>query len=105
NTWVRFRRITLPLLTPVILYDLVLGLIGTFQYFIIPYVLTNGQGTPNKASYFFNMYLYKTAFFYGRMGYSSPLALILVAIVIGLTIAVFKSSGRWVFYAGGGKQA
>lgn len=104
NVWTRFRRVTLPLLTPVILYDLVLGLIGTFQYFIIPYVLTNGQGTPNKASYFFNMYLFKSAFAFGRMGYASALAWILFAIIIILTIIVFKSSGRWVFYAGGSKK-
>jgi multiple sugar transport system permease protein len=104
NVWVRFRRVTLPLITPVMLYDLVLGLIGTFQYFIIPYVLTNGQGTPDKASYFFNMYLFKKAFGYGDMGYASALAWILFIIVITLTLVVFKSSGRWVFYAGGSKR-
>ncbi|MEP7285047.1 MAG: sugar ABC transporter permease [Chloroflexota bacterium] len=103
NVWVRFRRVTLPLLTPVILYDLVLGLIGTFQYFIIPYTLTNGQGTPNKASFFFNMYLYKSAFVFGKMGYASALAWVLFVIVITLTIIVFRTSGRWVFYTGGGK--
>jgi multiple sugar transport system permease protein len=101
NAWVVFRRITLPLLTPVLLYDLVLGLIGTFQYFLIPYVLTNGQGTPNKASFFFNMYLYKSAFPFGKMGYASALAWVLFVIVISLTVVVFRSSGRWVFYAGG----
>ena len=105
GAWIRFRRITLPLLTPVILYDLVLGLIGTFQYFIIPYTLTNGQGTPDKAAYFFNMYLYKTAFFYGQMGYASALAWLLFLIVVTLTIIVFKTSGRWVFYNGGGKTS
>jgi len=103
NEWTRFRRITLPLLTPVILYDLVLGLIGTFQYFVIPYVLTNGQGTPNKAAFFFNMYLYKAAFPFGEMGYASAMAWILLLLVLALTAFVFKSSGRWVFYQGGGK--
>jgi multiple sugar transport system permease protein len=98
---VKFWRITLPLLTPVILYDLVLGLIGTFQYFLIPYVLTNGQGTPNKAAFFFNMYLYKSAFAFGYMGYASALAWILFLIVIVITMIVFKTSGSWVFYAGG----
>jgi len=101
NGWVRFWRITLPLLTPVLLYDLVLGLIGTFQYFLVPYVLTNGQGTPNKAAFFFNMYLYKSAFAFGKMGYASALAWILFAIVITLTLVIFRSSGKWVFYAGG----
>ncbi len=103
NFWVCFRRITLPLLTPVILYDLVLGLIGTFQYFVIPYVLTNGQGTPNKAAYFFNMYLYKSAFAFGQMGYASAMAWILLVIVIGVTLVVFRTSGNWVFYQGGAK--
>ena len=101
NEWTRFRRITLPLLTPVILYDLVLGLIGTFQYFVIPYVLTNGQGTPNKAAFFFNMYLYKAAFPFGEMGYASAMAWVLLALVITLTMIVFRTSGRWVFYQGG----
>ena len=104
NTWVRFRRITLPLLTPVLLYDLVLGLIGTFQYFIVPFVLTNGQGTPNKSMYFFNMYLFKSSFVYGEMGYSSALAWILFIIVITITLIVFRTSGSWVFYAGGNQK-
>jgi len=102
--WVRFRRITLPLLTPVLLYDLVLGLIGTFQYFLIPYVLTRGQGTPGKSAFFFNMYLYKTAFTYYRMGYASALAWLLFIIVIVITMLVFRTSGSWVFYAGGTKR-
>ncbi|HVO41212.1 MAG TPA: sugar ABC transporter permease [Aggregatilineales bacterium] len=101
NGWIRFWRITLPMITPVILYDLVLGLIGTFQYFIIPYVLTNGQGTPNKAAFFYNLNLYKTAFAFGHMGYASALAWILFLIVILITVLVFRTSGSWVFYAGG----
>jgi multiple sugar transport system permease protein len=101
NGWIRFWRITLPMITPVILYDLVLGLIGTFQYFLIPYVLTNGQGTPNKSAFFFNMYLYKSAFAFGKMGYASALAWILFLIVTVITMIVFKTSGSWVFYAGG----
>jgi multiple sugar transport system permease protein len=104
NLWVQFRRVTLPMITPVMLYDLVLGLIGTFQYFLVPYVLTNGLGTPNKSSYFFNMYLFKSAFGFGKMGYASALAWILFAIVVTITIVVFRTSGSWVFYAGGTKR-
>ncbi len=102
--WVRLRRITLPLLTPVLLYDLVLGLIGTFQYFSIAYVLTNGEGTPGKSAFFFNMYLYKQAFAFHEMGYASALAWLLFILVITITLIVFKTSGSWVFYAGGTKR-
>lgn len=101
NPWRRFWSITLPMLTPVLLYDLILGLIAIFQYFLLPYVLTNGQGGPDKATFFYNLHLYKTAFVFGNMGYASALAWILFAIVLSITFAVFKSSGRWVFYAGG----
>ena len=89
------------MLSPVILFDLILGLIGIFQYFVLPYVLTNGQGGPAKSAFFYNLYLYKSAFVFGNMGYASTLAWILFSIVLTITFIVFKTSGSWVFYAGG----
>ena len=93
----RFRSITIPMITPVILYNLVIGLIGTFQYFTIAFVLTNGNGSPNYSAYFYNMYLYKTAFAFSNMGYASSLAWILMLIVLAITAGVFFTSGKWVF--------
>jgi multiple sugar transport system permease protein len=93
----RFVSITIPMITPVILYNLVIGLIGTFQYFTTAFVLTNGNGNPNYSAYFFNMYLYKTAFAFSDMGYASALAWILMLIVLAITAGVFLTSGKWVF--------
>lgn len=101
----RFFSITLPMISPVILYNVVIGLITTFQYFTTAYVLTNGLGTPNYATYFYNMYLYDNAFPFGRQGYASALAWILLLVVLAITVGVFVTSGKWVFYAGEQKRA
>jgi multiple sugar transport system permease protein len=100
NTLQRFRHITLPLMTPVIFYNLVLGLIGTFQYFTEVYVATDGTGSPARATLFYNLYLYQNAFRYFKMGYASAMAWILFVIVLGLTVLVFRSSSVWVYYEG-----
>jgi len=105
NGFVRLRRITLPLISPVILYNLVIGLIGTFQYFTTAYVLTQGLGTPNYSTYFYNMYLFKRAFAFTDMGYASAMAWVLVVIVTIITAVVFTTSGNWVFYAGSRKSS
>lgn len=99
NAFLRFRRITLPMLSPVILYNLIIGLIGTFQYFTTAYVLTNGRGDPNYGTYFYNLYLFKEAFAFQEMGYASAMAWILLLIVVVITATVFLTSGNWVFYA------
>jgi multiple sugar transport system permease protein len=97
NAVKRFWAITIPMITPVILYNLVIGLIGTFQYFTIAFILTNGNGSPNYSAYFYNMYIYKTAFAFSNMGYASALAWILMLIVLVITAGVFFTSGKWVF--------
>ncbi|MEP7288124.1 MAG: sugar ABC transporter permease [Chloroflexota bacterium] len=101
NPFVCMVRITLPMISPVILYNLVIGLITTFQYFTQAYVLTQGRGTPNYAAYFFNMHLYNEAFVYGKMGYASAMSWFLLVLVVAITAFVFATSGKWVFYAGG----
>jgi multiple sugar transport system permease protein len=100
----QFFHITVPLMSPVILYNLVIGIIGTFQYFTEVYVLTSGltggPGGPAKSTLFYNVYLYSNAFRYMDMGYASALAWILFVIVLLLTLLVFRSSAAWVYYEG-----
>jgi multiple sugar transport system permease protein len=100
NLYQRFIHITLPMMTPVIFYNLVLGMIGTFQYFTEVYVITNGQGGPVRSTLFYNLYLYQNAFRYNHMGYAATMAWILFIIVLVLTLLVFRSSDIWVFYEG-----
>ncbi|NDJ75202.1 MAG: sugar ABC transporter permease [Chloroflexi bacterium] len=101
----RFRHITIPMLSPVILYNLVIGLVGTFQYFTIAYTLTvNATGNPYGREYsmfFYNTNIYHTAYAQGEMGQASALAWVLLAVILVVTLLVFRSSTRWVYYAAG----
>lgn len=94
------RHITLPLLTPVIFYNLVMGLIGAFQQFTLPYTMTQGQGTPANSLTFYVMHMYDNAFKYFKMGYGSAMAWILFVIIMILTAIIFSTSKRWVHYQG-----
>ena len=96
----RFRFVTLPMVSPVIFYNLVMGLIGTFQYFTEVYVISAGTGGPVRSTLFYNLYLYQNAFRYFKMGYASTMAWILFLIVVILTLLVFRSSSYWVYYEG-----
>src|SRR5215211_1071439 len=100
TSWQRFRYVTLPMTTPVIFYNLILGLIGTFQFFTEVYVLTNGTGAPARATLLYNLSLYQNAFRYFHMGYASTMAWILFIIVLGITLLIFRSSDAWVYYEG-----
>lgn len=93
-----FFNITLPLITPVLFYNLVTGIIGTFQIFTQAYVMTSGG--PAEATLFYNLYLYNNAFRYHRLGYASALAWVLFLVVLVLTMVVFRSSAMWVYYEG-----
>jgi multiple sugar transport system permease protein len=99
--WQRFRNVTLPLISPIIFYTLVLSLIGSFQYFVQAFIIGNGRGEPNGATMFYNLYLYRTAFNFLDMGYGATLAWLMFAFVLLLTIVLFRTQDRWVFYAGG----
>lgn len=94
--WSRLWRITLPMVTPAIFFNLVLGLIANFQYFTTAYVGT--QGGPQNASLFYGLYLYENAFQYFKMGYASALAWLLFVVIAALTFVLFKTGGIWVFY-------
>ncbi len=99
----QFWHITLPMLTPTIFFVLITGLIGAFQIFESAYIMTGGG--PNYATYFFGLNIYFTAFQSLRFAYASTLAWMLFAIIAALTIVVFSTSRRWVFYAGAREDA
>lgn len=96
SRWHKFRSVTLPLLTPTLFLQLVTGLIGAFQVFTAVYVIT--KGGPLKATFFYMLYLYQTAFEDYNMGYASALAWILTIIIVTCSIVVFRTSTRWVYY-------
>lgn len=94
----QFRHITLPMLTPSIFFNLVMGFIGTFQYFTQAFVSTSGG--PYNSTLFYALYLFNQAFSYFNLGYASALAWVLFILVLIVTLILFKTSWRWVFYAG-----
>lgn len=96
NRWARFRYVTVPMMTPILFFNLIMGIIGSFQTFTQAYVMT--QGGPNNATLFYVLYLYQNAFQYLKMGYASALALILFLIILIFTLLVFRSSAAWVYY-------
>ena len=98
NAWGRFRNVTLPLLTPTLLFNLIMGIIGSFQTFTQAFIMTNGG--PKEATLFFVLYLYQKAFQQFKMGYASAMAWILFVIIMGLTMLMLWSSKRWVYYEG-----
>lgn len=94
-----FFHITLPLITPIIFYNLTLSLVGLFQYFLEPYVLTTHIGDPGNATLFYNMYLFQTFFRFQEMAYGATMAWVLFLIILVFTIALFASRKYWVFEA------
>ena len=92
----RLRHITLPMLTPVIFFNLVMGVIGAFQYFTEAYVMT--QGGPEDSTLFYALYLFRRAWNYLDMGYASAMAWVLFLIVMVLTGFLFQTQRRWVHY-------
>ncbi|TDF97108.1 carbohydrate ABC transporter permease [Paenibacillus piri] len=94
------RHITLPLLTPVIFFNMVMGIINALQVFTLPYAITYGTGKPADSLLFYSMYLYNNAFLYMKMGYASAMAWIMFVIIIAITLWVFKLSSKWVYYQG-----
>ena len=101
GAWTSFRRITIPLMSPVLFYNLVIILIATFQYFTQAYTLTNGRGDPNNATLFVNLVLFREAFVFGHMGYGAAIAWILFVVVLALTLVLFAFARNRVYYAGG----
>lgn len=98
NAFRRLINVTIPMMTPLILFNLVMGIIGGLQVFVVAFVMT--EGGPNNASLFYMLHLYHTAFEYFRLGYGSSLALILFLYIVILSALVFRSSTAWVYYEG-----
>ncbi len=96
NKWHEFRHVTLPMLSPVLFYVIVISIIASFQIFDNVYVMT--RGGPGTATLVYVMYLYQNAFEYQKMGYASAMAWVLFLIILGLTWAQFRGSRYWVYY-------
>ena len=100
--FLRFLHITIPMLTPTILFSIVMGIIGSFQIFTQAYIMTSGG--PNNATLTVILHLYNKAFRQFRMGYGAALAWVLFAILLALTLLTIRSSQFWVFSAGERRQ-
>jgi multiple sugar transport system permease protein len=98
-SWAKFRKITLPMISPAIFFNLILGIIGALQVFTTAYITT--RGGPGRATWFFALHIYTNAFEYFDMGYASALAIVLFFILLVFTIIQMRLSDRWVYYAGG----
>jgi multiple sugar transport system permease protein len=98
--WASLRNVTLPMLSPVFFYTLVLAIIDLVQYFLVPLVLTQGTGEPGGTTLFLGVYIYKNFFAYQAMSYGATLAWLLFGITLVITLVLFGTARRWVYYAG-----
>ena len=96
STWRKFRHVTLPMLTPYIFFNLVMGIIGTLQIFAQAFIMTSGG--PNDSTLFYAYYLFNNAFRYFKMGYASAQAWLLFVVVLVLTLVQWRLSKKWVHY-------
>lgn len=94
----KMRMITLPMLSPVIFFNLVMSVIGTFQYFTQAFVISNGSGGPEDSTLFYALYMFKRCWKYMDMGYGSAMAWVLFIIVMVSTGLIFRTQKRWVHY-------
>ncbi|MGX7131608.1 carbohydrate ABC transporter permease [Enterococcus songbeiensis] len=99
--WTIFFKVTVPLITPTIFFNLVMQLVNALQEFNAPYLVT--QGGPLKSTYFTSLMIYDNAFKFFKMGYASALSWALFLIIMVLTLVIFKTSNKWVYYSDGGK--
>ena len=100
GAWQSLRHITIPMLTPVIFYTIVLSVVEVLQYFLVPLVLQNGTGEPGGSTMFYNLYIYKNFFTFQNMSYGATLAWLLFLISLIITLILFGTARRWVYYAG-----
>jgi multiple sugar transport system permease protein len=105
TAWQRFRHVTLPLISPVIFFSVVIGVIYGFQYFTEGYVASGGDlstlGDPQGSLLFYGIWLYQQGFQYFHLGYAAAMAWVLFLIIMSCTLVLIRSSNRWVFYQGG----
>lgn len=96
----KFWHITIPMISPVILFNVITGIIGAFQYFTEVHVMTGGSGSPAGSTLMMSIYLWQTAFQFFKMGYAAAQAWVLFIIVIAFATVLFRISGRLVYYGG-----
>ncbi|HOE95667.1 MAG TPA: sugar ABC transporter permease [Candidatus Sumerlaeota bacterium] len=96
-------HITLPMISPVLYFNLIMGLIGVMQIFAQPYIMFGGNGGPSRSALFYAVYLYENAFTYNDMGYACAMAWILFLIILGLTLIATRATRRHIYYAGKAK--
>jgi len=102
TSWQKFFHITLPMISPIIFFDVITSTIGSFQIFQEAYVMTeNGSGGPGNSLLFYNLHMWNNAFEVFNMGYASAMAWLLFIIVMILTVVNMKLGKRWVHYEGG----
>jgi multiple sugar transport system permease protein len=100
NWTMRLITITIPMVTPVIFYNLVLGVVGLLQYFIVPWILNLGSGYPEGTTNFYMIYFFKQAFSYQNMGYGAALAWLMFFVALLITLFLFWTGRFWVYYSG-----
>jgi ABC-type sugar transport system permease subunit len=98
NRWHKFRHVTIPITSPIILFNTIMLLIAGFQSFTIPWLVT--EGGPMKSSEFLLIFLYRNAFELFRMGKASAIAWVMFLIIVTFSVILFKTSSRWVYYGG-----
>jgi len=98
NAWHRLCTIIFPSISPILFYNLIMGIVGGLQTFTQPYVMTGGG--PSNASLTYVLHLYKQAFQFSKMGYANALAFVLLVVTVLISLAVFRSSKNWVYYEG-----
>ena len=98
GSWRKFRSVTIPMITPVIFFNLVLGIINSFQAFTSAYIISGGTGGPSDSTLFYTLYLYQEGFNRFHMGYASAMGWVLLLIIAFFTALNFLASTRWVFY-------
>ena len=102
DTFQKFWNVTVPMMSPVILYNLIVGFIASIQGFVLVYIMTNGG--PANATLVYGLYIYRTAFINFQMGYASALAWVLLVVIIIITVIQFTVARYWVYYEGDVKQ-
>lgn len=98
STWQRFRSVVMPMLSPIVFFNLIIGIIGSFQVFTNAFIMTNGG--PQNATLFSVLYIYLNGFRFFKMGYAATLAWLLFWIIMLFTFLQFVVANRWVYYEG-----
>lgn len=99
SAWAKLRHITIPLVSPVLYFNLIMGIIGSLQVFVQPFIMMPNGG-PDRSALFYAVYLYENAFSYLNMGYACAMAWVLFLLIVGLTWLATRATRRHVFYAG-----